>query len=230
MAREKILVVDDEQDILDLVSYNLKKEGYNVVAVTSGEEAISAARSASPDLVLLDLMLPGVDGLEVCKTLKYDPQTNRIPIIMITAKGEESDIITGLELGADDYIAKPFSPKVLIARVRAVLRRKSPENKTSDQEILRYADLMIDPGKHQVLFEEDNINLTVSEFRLLYSLAKHPGWVFTRHQIVELLRGDDYPVTERSVDVQVVGLRKKLGHGGAFIETVRGVGYRFREL
>lgn len=230
MAREKILVVDDEQDILDLVSYNLKKEGYNVVAVTSGEEAISAARSASPDLVLLDLMLPGVDGLEVCKTLKYDPQTNRIPIIMITAKGEESDIITGLELGADDYIAKPFSPKVLIARVRAVLRRKSPENKTTDQEILRYSDLIIDPGKHQVLFEEDNINLTVSEFRLLYSLAKHPGWVFTRHQIVELLRGDDYPVTERSVDVQVVGLRKKLGHGGAFIETVRGVGYRFREL
>lgn len=229
MAKEKILVVDDEEDILDLVRYNLEKEGYEVYCMETGEEAIEAARKMKPDLMLLDLMLPGVDGLEVCKNVKYDSETSRIPIVMLTAKGEESDIVTGLELGADDYISKPFSPKVLIARVRAVLRKNQPKKEKDVAELIKIHDLTIDPGKHQILYKEKLLDLTYTEFRLLQLLAERPGWVFTRYQIVDALRGEDYPVTDRSVDVQIVGLRKKLGGGGSYIQTVRGVGYRFKE-
>ena len=229
MAKEKILVVDDEEDILDLVRYNLEKEGYEVYCMETGEEAIEAARKMKPDLMLLDLMLPGVDGLEVCKNVKYDSETSCIPIIMLTAKGEESDIVTGLELGADDYISKPFSPKVLIARVRAVLRKYQPKKEKDVAGLIKIYDLTIDPGKHQILYKEELLDLTYTEFRLLQLLAERPGWVFTRYQIVDALRGEDYPVTDRSVDVQIVGLRKKLGGGGSYIQTVRGVGYRFKE-
>ena len=229
MAKEKILVVDDEKDILSLVEYNLKKEGYRVSCVKSGEEALESARQIRPDLMLLDLMLPGVDGLEVCKILKYDTKTSHIPIIMLTAKGEESDIVTGLEIGADDYISKPFSPKVLIARVRALLRRQARENSPTASDLIQIYDLVIDPGKHKVMLNDKSLDLTFSEFKLLQLLAQRPGWVFTRYQIVDALRGEDYPVTERSVDVQIVGLRKKLGSAGKYIQTVRGVGYRFRE-
>jgi two-component system phosphate regulon response regulator PhoB len=229
VAKDKILVVDDEEDILDLVKYNLEKEGYRVTAVETGEEALDSARSMKPDLLLLDLMLPGVDGLEVCKILKYNPETSQIPIVILTAKGEESDIVAGLELGADDYISKPFSPKVLVARVRAVLRRKKPEKERGKSEKIEIHELTIDPGRHIVLFNNTEVDLTYTEFRLLQLLAERPGWVFTRYQIVDALRGEDYPVTERSVDVQIVGLRKKLGDGGKYIQTVRGVGYRFKE-
>jgi two-component system alkaline phosphatase synthesis response regulator PhoP len=229
MAKSTILVVDDEEDILDLVHYNLTKEGYLVHKVTTGEDALTSTRELLPDLVLLDLMLPGLDGLEVCKILKNDATTYNIPIIMLTAKGEEADVVTGLELGADDYIAKPFSPRVLIARVRAVLRRRASDQKEDDQEVLRIHDLAIDPVKFRVLYKNKPIELTITEFRLLQFLAKRPGWVFTRYQIVDALKGEDYPVTDRSVDVQVVGLRKKLGEGGHLIETVRGVGYRFKD-
>jgi two-component system phosphate regulon response regulator PhoB len=229
LAKEKILVVDDEEDILDLVRYNLEKEGYEVYCMETGEEAIEAARKMKPDLMLLDLMLPGVDGLEVCKNVKYDSETSFIPIVMLTAKGEESDIVTGLELGADDYISKPFSPKVLIARVRAVLRKNQPKREKDVAELIKIHDLTIDPGKHQILYKDELLDLTYTEFRLLQLLADRPGWVFTRYQIVDALRGEDYPVTDRSVDVQIVGLRKKLGAGGSYIQTVRGVGYRFKE-
>jgi two-component system phosphate regulon response regulator PhoB len=228
MAKENILVVDDEQDILELLTYNLAREGYQVTGALTGEDALNKIRSIAFDLILLDLMLPGIDGLEVTKSLKNNPKTRKIPIVMLTAKGEEADIVTGLELGADDYITKPFSPRVLIARVRAVIRRASeePQDETS---VLRIYELVIDPGRRSVLAGGKPIELTFTEFQVLLILARRPGWVFTRTQIVDAVRGSDYPVTDRSVDVQIVGLRKKLGSLGKYIETVRGVGYRFKE-
>jgi two-component system alkaline phosphatase synthesis response regulator PhoP len=228
MLKECILVVEDEEDILELIRYNLSREGYQVLCATSGEEALKITRSEALDLIVLDLMLPGIDGLEVAKTLQNDPKTRDIPIIMLTAKGEEADIVTGLELGADDYITKPFSPRILIARIRAVLRRKTikPDDETS---IIQYHGIIIHPGRRDVRINGKPVELTYTEFQVLHYLAKRPGWVFTRYQIVEAVRGDDYPVTDRSVDVQIVGLRKKLGPFGKYIETVRGVGYRFRE-
>lgn len=228
MAKEKILVVDDEEDILELVRYNLSREGYQVTGTLTGEEALRKARSDSFDLIVLDLMLPGMDGLAFTKTLKNDSRLRHIPIIMLTAKGEESDIISGLELGADDYITKPFSPKVMIARVRTALRRHKEEPE-DEMAVVKINDLEINPGRRSVLAKGKPIDLTYTEFQVLLLLAKRPGWVFTRSHIVDSIRGNDYPVTDRSVDVQIVGLRKKLGAYGAYIETVRGVGYRFRE-
>jgi two-component system alkaline phosphatase synthesis response regulator PhoP len=228
MATERVLVVDDEEDLLELMRYNLGKEGYQVRCVATGESAIQEAKSYLPDLVLLDLMLPAVDGLAVCKILKSDPLTQHIPIVMVTAKTEEADVVTGLELGADDYITKPFSPRVLLARVRAVLRRKAKAS-LDDPTAIKIHELVIHPGRHEVLLRGEPVDLTFTEFRLLQFLARKPGWAFSRNQIVDAVKGEDYPVTERSVDVQVAGLRKKLGALGSYIETVRGVGYRFRE-
>lgn len=228
MAKEKILVVDDEEDILELVRFNLSREGYKVTGSLTGEEALRKVRSDRFDLIVLDLMLPGMDGLAFTKTLKNDSRLRSIPIIMLTAKGEEADIVTGLELGADDYISKPFSPRVMIARVRAALRRRKEEPQ-DEMAIVKIHDLEINPGRRSVLVKGDSVDLTYTEFQLLLLLAKRPGWVFTRSQIVDLIRGSDYPVTDRSVDVQIVGLRKKLAICGKYIETVRGVGYRFRE-
>ncbi len=229
MAKENILVVEDEADIQELVRYNLSKEGYRVTGMSTGEGALKAARSTLPALILLDLMLPGMDGLEVCKLLKSDSKTQHIPIIMLTAKGEEADVVAGLELGADDYISKPFSPRVLMARIKAVLRRRIKEQ-TLDERPIKAGDLQMDPGRHEVLIKGKNVQLTFTEFRVLQYLSQRPGWVFTRQQIVDAVRGEDYAVTERSVDVQIVGLRKKLGPCGDYVETVRGVGYRFKEL
>ncbi len=228
MATEHILIVDDEEDILELVAYNLAKAGYRVTKAASGEEAIKAARSKAPDLVLLDLMLPGVDGFEVCNTLKRDPRTANVPVIMLTARGEEPDVVAGLELGADDYVTKPFSPRVLLARVRAVLRRKT-KAPSEETVVIRLKDLAIHPGRHEVAAKGKRVDLTSTEFRILHLLARRPGWVFTRQQIIDAARGDEYPVTDRSVDVHIVGLRKKLGALGERIDTVRGVGYRYRE-
>ena len=228
MAKEQILVVDDEEDLLELVQYNLGKEGYRVTCVATGEDAMRAARTRLPDLVVLDVLLPSVDGLEVCRLLKSDPRTKHIPILMLTAKGEESDIVAGLELGADDYVTKPFSPRVLVARVKAALRRRAKPD-SDDSVAVKVHDLIIHPGRHEVLVAGKPITLTFTEFRLVHFLAQRPGWAFTRGQIVDAVKGEDYPVTERSVDVQVAGLRKKLGAAGRYIETVRGVGYRFKE-
>ena len=228
MAGERVLVVDDEEDLLELVEYNLSKEGYRVACVATGEAAINEARGTLPDLIVLDLLLPRVDGLDVCKVLKNDPKTQLIPIIMLTAKSEEADVVAGLELGADDYLTKPFSPRVLLARIKAVLRRKAQDSQ-EDPQTLRVHNLLIHPGRHEALLAGKALDLTFTEFRLLYFLARKPGWAFSRSQIVDAVKGEDYPVTERSVDVQVVGLRKKLGAMGTYIETVRGVGYRFKE-
>ena len=228
MVKQKILVVDDEEDILELLKFNLSREGYQVLCAVSGEQALRLVRSENPDLIMLDLMLPGIDGLEVTRRLKNDPDTKNLPIVMLTAKGEEADIVTGLELGADDYITKPFSPRILIARIRAVLRRRI-KGQTEETSVLRIHDLEIDPGRHEVLVNEKPVQLTFTEFGILNYLARRPGWVFTRFQIVEAVRGEDHPVTDRSVDVQIVGLRKKLGPAGKYVETVRGVGYRFKE-
>jgi len=228
MAKPKILVVDDEEDILELLRFNLTKEGFAVVCAASGEEALKSARQERPNLMLLDLLLPGMDGLEVARRLKSDPSTQEIPVIMVTAKGEEADIVAGLEVGAEDYITKPFSPKVLIARVRAVLRRKSAAP-ADDKEVLAVHDLLIHPGRREVLVKGKPVPLTFTEFGILNFLARRPGWVFTRSQIVDAVKGDEYFVTDRAVDVQIVGLRKKLGSAAKAIETVRGVGYRFKE-
>lgn len=229
MAQQTVLVVDDEKDIVELVGYNLTRNGYHVLTVMTGEDALNRARTDMPDLLILDLMLPGIDGLDVCRILKNDPKTAHLPVIMLTAKGDEADVVTGLELGADDYITKPFSPRILLARVKAVIR-KSTRSVESEDSIIKRGELVIDPGRHEIRYGDQPIEMTYSEFRILFFLARRPGWVFTRNQIIDAVRGDDYPVTERSVDVQVVGLRKKLEPYGNFIETVRGVGYRFCEM
>jgi two-component system alkaline phosphatase synthesis response regulator PhoP len=228
MGKETILVVDDEEDIVELVRFNLSREGYAVHTAGTGEDAWRSLMDKSVDILVLDLMLPGMDGLELTRRMKNNARTSVIPVIMLTAKGEEADIVAGLELGADDYITKPFSPRVLLARVRTVLRRHAQPPSLESENINIY-ELEIHTGRRSVTIDGQPVDLTYTEFQVLAFLARRPGWVFTRSQIVDAVRGDDYPVTDRSVDVQVVGLRKKLGNCGHYIETVRGVGYRFKE-
>jgi two-component system phosphate regulon response regulator PhoB len=226
MNTPRILVVDDEEDIAELVRYNLTAEGYRVSCAGSGEDAIRLIRAEPFDLVVLDVMLPGISGIKVAETLRSDPKFLNIPIIMLTAKSEEPDIVSGLDL-ADDYVTKPFSPKILGARISAVLRRK---NEPSGKDILCRGEISIDPGRRRVEVSGEPVELSFTEFQILTMLCRRPGWVFTRSQIVDAVRGEHYPVTERSVDVQIVGLRKKLGpSSGHYIETVRSVGYRFKE-
>lgn len=229
MARESICIVEDERDIAELITYNLEKEGYTVTVIRTGEEAISRISDVGPDLVLLDLMLPGVDGMEVCKRIKQSEATRKIPVIMLTAKSEDSDIIAGLEVGADDYLTKPFSPRILVARIRAVLRRTKDQEEADTQTRISIHGIEIDVPRHEVRCDGKSIALSATEFGILHFLSKNPGWVFSRRKIISIVKGDDYPVTERSVDVQILGLRKKLGDCGNVIETVRGIGYRMRE-
>jgi two-component system alkaline phosphatase synthesis response regulator PhoP len=232
MPKKHILVVEDDEAIMELIVYNLEKENFEVSRAESGEEALQRVVARKPDLVLLDLMLPEIDGLEVCKRIRGGSSTRSIPIIMVTAKGEETDVVTGLELGADDYVTKPFKPKELVARARAVLRRTTEDTTprgAEDGETICIHGIEICPGRREVQYAGSPVILTFTEFEILWFLARHPGWVFTRYQIVDAVRGESYPVTDRSVDVQIVGLRKKLGEGGSFIETVRGIGYRFRD-
>jgi len=228
MAKTHIVVVEDESDLLDLLTYNLTQEGYEVTGFANGEQALQMIPRKNPQLVLLDLMLPDVGGLEICRLLKAKSETAGISIIMVTAKGEEADVVVGLEMGADDYVAKPFSMKVLLARIHTVLRRREKVPVQAD-EVLKVHDIRINPGRHEVMCGKTAIELTASEFRLLQFLAQRPGWVFTREQIVDGVKGEDYSVTDRAVDVQMVSLRRKLGKRGEYIETVRGVGYRFKE-
>jgi len=228
VPREHILVIEDEEDVLELVRYNLAREGYTVGCAESGEAGLELARREHPDLIVLDLMLPGLDGLEVCRLLKADPLTEDISVVMLTARGEEADIVTGLEMGADDYLPKPFSPRVLLARIKAVLRRRS-RALPDPGDVLKLHGMVIDPVRHKVSAGGRDIDLTHTEFRILHFLASRPGWVFTRYQIIDAVHGETHAVLDRSVDVQIAGLRKKLGEAGKYIETVRGVGYRFRE-
>ena len=227
MGKEKILVVDDEEDILELVSFSLLREGYRVSCVSSGEEALRLIESEVPDLIVLDLMLPGIDGLEVARRLKVDPGTRGVPVVMLTAKSEEADVVIGLELGADDYVTKPFSPRVLVARVKAVLRRHGQEP-FADKSVLRIHDVVIHRKGYKVFVNEKPVHLTSTEFGILKLFAERPGWVYSRSAIIDAVHGIGYSVSDRSVDVQVYGLRKKLGHAGDYIESVRGVGYRLR--
>ena len=227
MDETRILLVEDERDLLELLKYNLDREGYAVSTAETGEDGLKLVRTQPPDLILLDLMLPSMDGLEVCRSLKARPDTASIPVIMLTAKGEESDIVAGLELGADDYITKPFSPRILMARIKAVLRRAEAEGE--ERRALEAGGVRIDKDRHEVIVEGDTVDLTATEFKLLTLLVSRPARVFTRQQIIDALHEGFAAVTDRSVDVQVVALRRKLGPAGKRIETVRGVGYRFKD-
>lgn len=227
MAKEKILVVDDEQDLVKLIRYHLEKDGYRVLSAYNGEDALFLSRKERPELLILDLMLPGMDGLEVCKRLKADRDLTNTAIVMLTAKGEEADITTGLKLGADDYITKPFSPKELVARAQAVLRRT--KNASAVQEYIKIDDLTIDLDKHEVIIKNEPVQLTLAEFKILYHLARKPGRVFTRDQLLDAVSGPETAVTDRTIDVHVASLRKKLKTFANRIATIRGIGYKFKE-
>jgi two-component system alkaline phosphatase synthesis response regulator PhoP len=229
MPSGKILVVEDESDILEVIQYNLEREGYAVLTSMDGSEGLSMARSESPDLLLLDLMLPGMDGLEICRRLKEDSLTRTVPVIMVTAKGEESDVVIGLGMGADDYVIKPFSPRELVARVRAVMRRGGLRAEAGPAERIQRDGVLVDAVKHQVLVDGKPVSFTATEFRLLHFLASHPGRVFTRNQLLSRVIGDDAIVIDRNIDVHVRAIRKKLGTYRTLVETQRGVGYRFRD-
>ncbi len=228
MSLPRILVVEDDEDIMELLVCSLERENYSVAKAASGEEALKKVAKSAPDAILLDLMLPEIDGLEVCRRLKAEKATSGIPVIMVTARGAESDVVAGLELGAEDYVVKPFRPKELVARVRAVLRRKSAPA-PAHAKTITIGNLRMDENRRETLVSGKPVDLTYSEFQILLTLARRPGWVFTRYQIVDSVRGADYAVTDRAVDVQIVGLRRKLGNAGRLIETVRGVGYRLKE-
>lgn len=226
MPNEKILIVEDEPAIRELIRLTLQSAGYPAAyEAADGETGLQLARKHHPDLILLDLMLPGIDGLTVCRKLKADEETRNIPVIMLTAKSEESDVVLGLEMGAGDYVTKPFSRKILIARIRAQLRDFSEQENSSE---IRRSGLVVNPDQHRVRLDDRELELTFSEFEILRLFVSHPGRVYTRSQIIARIKGVDYPVTERSIDVQIVNLRRKLGTWGVNIETIRGVGYRLK--
>lgn len=225
--KNKILIVEDEQDIRDLLIFNLQKEGFKVESADNGDSALSLIRKNNFDLILLDLMLPGIGGFDLTRILKNDKKTSKTPILMLTAKGEESDIVKGLELGADDYMTKPFSIKVLIARINKILIKSN--NRSDEANVLKHNSLSINLKARDVIVEGKKIDLTFTEFEILKLLASHSKWVYTRSEIINNIRGDDYIVTDRTIDFQIVGLRKKMGPAGKYIKTVRGVGYRFED-
>jgi DNA-binding response OmpR family regulator len=228
MSRAKVVIIEDEPDIIEVMSYNLKREGYQVSASRRGDEGLNLVRNQSPALVLLDLMLPGTDGLSICQQLKADPITRDIPIIIVSAKGEESDVVIGLGLGADDYIAKPFSPRELLARVKAVLRR-GPVREDQQKERIQIKDLMIDTTRHEVVIAGVQVKLTATEFKLLFQLASQPGRAFSREQLLNRVVGEGVIVVDRNIDVHIRSVRKKLGVLSHMVQTIRGVGYRFMD-
>lgn len=223
-----ILAIEDEDDILEVIEFNLDREGYDVLTSKNGQEGLEMVEEEDPDLVLLDLMLPDLDGIEICKQIRNNPETKGIPVIMVTAKDTESEVILGLGVGADDYVTKPFNPKELVARVKAVLRRASLIDGDSNDEIIKHGELMVDPQRHLVEIDGEPVDLTATEFSLLNHLASNPGRVYSREQLVENVLGTI--VTDRNIDVHIRAIRKKLGDLSELIETVRGVGYRFKEL
>lgn len=228
VMKHRILIVEDETDLLETVAFALEREGLEAIRSTNGEEALQLVRRHKPDLVLLDLMLPGLDGLEVCRRLRSSEETARIPVIMMTAKAEESDAVIGLGIGADDYVRKPFGLKELIARVRSLLRRTRDSADTAPRAV-RVDELEVDPARHEVRLEGRAVPCTATEFRLLYHLVRNVGRVYTRSQLLESVVGDDVIVVERNIDVHVSALRRKLADYGDRIETIRGVGYKFTE-
>src|SRR3989338_2330051 len=228
MPKAKIFIIEDDKDIAELVQYNLEREGFTVIAVTSGEDALDRLNKGLPDLIVLDVMLPGMDGLETCRLIKQENKLKNIPVIMLTAKSEESDVIVGLQLGADDYVTKPFSPKVLLARIKAVARRLA--SKQTSEETREIGGLKIDTAKHKITYQNQLIELTTIEFNILEFLSRHPGRVFNRDQIMDRGWKEGRFIIDRAVDVHIRGLRKKMGKAAELIETVRGAGYRFKDL
>ena len=226
MNKAVILIIEDDPEIRELLSFSMSREGWKLLMAKTGEEGLDILKSENVNCLILDIMLPGMDGFKVLKKMKQTERCGNIPVIMTTARGEESDIITGLELGADDYVVKPYSPKVLIARIRAGLRRR--EESGSSGDALRQGKLTLDAARHEASCGGRPLDLQATEFALLKHFLSHPDIVFSRNQIITAVKGPDYPVTDRSVDVQILGLRKKLGEAGDMIETIRGVGYRFR--
>ena len=226
MSRSKVVIIEDEPDIVEVISYNLKREGFQVASVGRGDEGLAMVRNLSPAVVILDLMLPGIDGLSVCQQIKSDPITRDVPIIIVSAKGEESDVVIGLGLGADDYLAKPFSPRELLARVKAVVRR-GPIREDQHKERIAIKDLVIDVARHEVRVGEQLVKLTATEFKILYQLASQPGRAFTREQLLNRVVGEGVVVVDRNIDVHIRAVRKKLGSHARMIQTIRGVGYRF---
>jgi len=224
-----VLVVDDERDLVDLITYNLQRNGFEPMGAHSGTEALEIAQRELPDLIVLDLMLPGIDGTEVARRLKSDARTSQIPIVMLTAKGEETDVVVGLTLGADDYVTKPFSMKILLARLNTVLRRSESIAHTDDVGLLRAGPLAIDMSKHEVTANGEAVKLTLTEFKLLSALLNARGRVLTRDQLMDKAMGADVFVTDRAIDVHVTAIRKKLGSASWLVHTVRGVGYRLQE-
>jgi two-component system alkaline phosphatase synthesis response regulator PhoP len=229
MKQQHIVIVEDEADIAEVIEYSLSREGFETSSALNGQDGLELAQSVKPDLVLLDLMLPGLDGIEICRELKSDANTRSIPIIMVTAKGDESDIVLGLSMGADDYVTKPFSPKELVARVKAVLRRSSAKPESADQDRIVLDGVTIDVTRHEVLVDGQSVAFTATDLRLLHFLARHPGRVFTRNHLLSRVIGEDVIVIDRNIDVHVRAVRKKLGDHADMIETIRGVGYRFRD-
>ncbi len=229
MSAETIVVIEDEPDILEVLQYNLNREGYRVRSCRDGRDGLDLVRQSDPDLVLLDLMLPGLDGIELCRQLKQDPLTRPVPVIMVTAKGEESDVVLGLGMGADDYVTKPFSPRELVARVKAVLRRGKMTSKEVHGERIEVDGVVIDKSRHEVQVDDKVVDFTATQLRLLHFLASHPGRVFTRDHLISRVIGEDAVVIDRNIDVHVRAVRKKLGNHRDLIETVRSVGYRFRD-
>ena len=227
MSKGTVLVIDDEKDLLELVGFNLQREGYSVLTTADGREGLELARRQRPDLAILDVMMPGVDGLEICRALRADPRTSRIAVIMLTAKVSEADRVVGLELGADDYVTKPFSPRELVARVKAILRRSMPPQ--PPPRVIRLGALAIDPERHEVSVEDRAIELTATEFRILELLATRSGKVLSRQEIIDGALGHDAIVTSRIVDVHVTALRRKLGKAGTHLQTVRGFGYKLSD-
>ncbi len=233
MPKADIFIVEDESDIGELIRFHIEREGFSAEVIHSGRIALEAIRRDAPRLVVLDLMLPDIDGLEICRRLRWDESTRNVPILIVSAKGEESDIVAGLELGADDYVTKPFSPKVLMARLRNVLRRYESEEPIADgdRRVLRLAggELQIDLDQYTVSLNGVPIEFTRTEFAILQCLAARPGFVRTRDQIISSVHGDNAVLTSRTVDVHVTAIRRKLGHLGSMVKTVRGVGYRLDE-
>jgi two-component system phosphate regulon response regulator PhoB len=224
-----ILVVDDERDLRAMVTAALEREGYRVSTAANGVEAQQRVSTERPDLIILDVMMPGMDGHQTCYWLKGDDELKDIPVIMLTARSEESDEVIGLGIGADDYVTKPFSPRVLAARVKALLRRSSAKSSAREEETIDCGEISIRPNRHQVIAGGREVGLTPIEFRILTILAQRPGWVFTRERIIDHAQGEDVVITERTVDVHIAALRKKLAAYADYIETVRGVGYKFRD-
>jgi DNA-binding response OmpR family regulator len=231
MQKEKIILVEDDPDIAELVQFNLEREGYRVITCTEGDEGLAEIIRTKPNMVILDLMLPKIDGLTICKSIRAQQDLADIPIIMLTAKSEESDVVIGLELGADDYLTKPFSPKELLARMKAVLRRQNPDMKQSTAKSNRISvgPVILDIERHEAFLNHETLTLTLAEFKIIATLMSRPGRVFSREQLLEKVTGGDVYVIDRNIDVHVRSIRKKLGNEADFIFTVRGVGYKCRE-